>query len=635
MSLLLLFFFFVSLSFPLSSLSANDTGLNAPCPLNFTILNVVAGGDQPSLDSGTICDFSRSSIHLVLSDYLRRTGFFLPPLNSSDTCWDNFQKFINQYRPNLDVRATCGFQTTWISQGCQNITTKDDFVSQIPSSRIQDAGRNCNQSLENNSPCALCTTSLSAMQPFVKGNSTTNVSDCTAYPPIYAAAFANQAGPADRGVAQCMFLLSFNSPGSPGNKRTIVIVVAVIVCLLALTLVIVGLWLHRRSKKKGKRGISKTEMSVVVSGLDSMKESTTLIKFTFDDIKKATRNFSRDNIIGRGGYGNVYKGLLPDGTEVALKRFKNCSASGDASFTHEVEVIASVRHVNLLALRGYCTATTNLEGHQRIIVCDLVQNGSLHDHLFDSSGKKLSWPVRQQIALGTARGLAYLHYGAQPSIIHRDIKASNILLDEKFEAKVADFGLAKFNPEGMTHMSTRVAGTMGYVAPEYALYGQLTERSDVFSYGVVLLELLSGKKALQMNEDGQPSSLSDLAWSLVRAGRALDVVEDGMPEPGSPEVLEKYVLIAVLCSHPQLYARPTMDQVVKMLETEQSVPSIPERPIPLVAGRLDIVRSAGSFGGSGQLSSPTGYRSFAYESECHSSNSKEEEGSSDSRILST
>ncbi|KAH1258242.1 putative LRR receptor-like serine/threonine-protein kinase RKF3 [Glycine max] len=257
--------------------------------------------------------------------------------------------------------------------------------------------------------------------------------------------------------------------------------------------------------------------------------------FTFDEIKKATSSFAGDNIIGKGGYGNVYKGVLFDGTQVALKRFKNCSVAGDASFTHEVEVIASVRHVNLVALRG------------------------------------------------TAKGLAYLHYGAQPSIIHRDIKASNILLDHNFEAKVADFGLAKFNPEGMTHMSTGVAGTKGYVAPEYALYGQLTDRSDVFSFGVVLLELFSGKKALHVENDGQPSALTDLAWSLVRYGETLDVIEDGMPELGPTEVLEKYVLVVVQCCHPQLYARPTMDQGVKMLETEEV-----EQPISCIAGRTDI-----------------------------------------------
>ena len=199
-------------------------------------------------------------------------------------------------------------------------------------------------------------------------------------------------------------------------------------------------------------------------------------------------------------------------------------------------------------------------------------------------------------------------------------------MDEKFEAKVADFGLAKFNPEGMTHMSTRVAGTMGYVAPEYALYGQLTERSDVFSFGVLLLELLSGRKALETNEDGQPSAFSDLAWSLVRNNRALDVIEDGMPEPGTPEILEKYVLVAVLCSHPQLYARPTMDQVVKMLETDdEAVPSVVARPIPFIAGRLDIVKSVSS--NSGQLCSPTGYQAYTLQSRRASTCNEEEENS--------
>ncbi|KAG5051853.1 hypothetical protein AAZX31_02G144200 [Glycine max] len=621
-----LFHLFLFLSLPLSCLC--DT-----CPLNFTIL----GSTKPSSFDTSRCQVISQSLRLVLSDYLRRSGFFLPPLNASDTCWTHFQSYVNNFDPTYNITSSCGFQTSWISQGCNNVTTKQDFESLVPQPSLQNIRNNCNQSLENNSPCALCTSSFSPLPPL--GDSVGNLTHCTDYAFIYAAAFANRFGPSDPGTAKCLFSLQFssNNNNSSSKRKKVIIAVVSVVCVLVVLLLALWVWVYCKLEDKvlaGDKDVRVSEISLV-SGLDSMEQSTTLIRFTFDDIKKATKNFSRDNIVGRGGYGNVYKGLLPDGSEVAFKRFKNCSASGDASFTHEVEVIASVRHVNLVALRGYCSVTTRLEGYQRIIVCDMVKNGSLHDHLFGSNGMKLSWPIRQKIALGTARGLAYLHYGAQPAIIHRDIKASNILLDDKFEAKVADFGLAKFNPEGMTHMSTRVAGTMGYVAPEYALYGQLTERSDVFSFGVVLLELLSGRKALQMNNDGQPSALTDWAWSLVRTGKALSVIEDGMPQPGSEQVLEKYVLIAVLCSHPQLYARPTMDQVVKMMETDESVPSIPERPIPLVAGRLDIERSVSS-SGSGQLSSPTGYQSYTIESDRQSSNSRDERSSSSSsRILST
>lgn len=494
-----------------------------------------------------------------------------------------------------------------------NINTKAQFENLVSKQTLNDVVSSCNQSLENNSPCASCTATLSTLQAsYLTGLSVGNLSDCTGYPKIYAAAFANIYGPSDIGTAKCLFALESSVPSKSGSKKNVVILVVLLVFGVGFCVILGGGWLYLRKRKRRQGYVERVETSLEF-GLDSISESTTLVRFTFDDIRKATKNFARDSIIGRGGYGNVYKGVLPDGSEVALKRFKNCSAAGDANFTHEVEVIASVRHVNLVALRGYCTATTPFEGHQRIIVCDLMKNGSLYDHLFGGlEDRKLSWPIRQKIALGTARGLAYLHYGAQPGIIHRDIKASNILLDEMFEAKVADFGLAKFTPEGMTHLSTRVAGTMGYVAPEYALYGQLTERSDVYSFGVVLLELLSGRKALSTNSDGQPILVTDWAWSSVRNGRTLDVIDNGMPELGVPEVLEKYVLVAVLCSHPQLYARPTMDQVVKMLETDLSVPSIPARPIPLVAEINDIERSASS-SGSGQLSSPTGYQPYTLE----------------------
>ncbi|KAI3449577.1 hypothetical protein Pfo_006242 [Paulownia fortunei] len=601
--------------------------VSSRCPLNFDALRRFAADSKRSnLDNRSECQYIRQGLRLVLSEYLRLTNSFLPPLESAESCWDAYESLVSEYVSNFDIRRRCGFQTPWIARGCMNISTRSEFELAVPQSALDDVVVACNQSLLNNSPCASCTTALSNIQAsYLPGPSIGNVSDCTAYPFIYVAAFGNHFGPTDEGTAKCLFNLDFTSSNSSGKTKKIVIGVVVGTCGLVLILGFSGFWFLRRKKARllrQKLNNMKNDTNVS-SGLESISASTTLIRFTFDEIKAATKNFSRDNIIGKGGYGNVYKGVLPDGSEVALKRFKNCSAAGDAIFTHEVEVIASVRHVNLVALRGYCTATTPLEGHQRIIVCDLMKNGSVHDHLFGLVEKKLSWPVRQKIALGTARGLAYLHYGAQLAIIHRDIKASNILLDEKFEPKVADFGLAKFTPEGMTHLSTRVAGTMGYVAPEYALYGQLTERSDVYSFGVVLLELLSGKKALVAVNDGQPTLVTDWAWSLVRKGRAMDVVEEDMPDLGPPEVVEKYVLVAVLCSHPQLYARPTMDLVVKMLDMDAPVPLIPERPISLIANIDDIERSVSS-SGSGHLSTPAGYQPYTFEQD-HPETQKEDD----------
>ncbi|PQP93346.1 putative LRR receptor-like serine/threonine-protein kinase RKF3 [Prunus yedoensis var. nudiflora] len=360
---------------------------------------------------------------------------------------------------------------------------------------------------------------------------------------------------------------------------------------------LVSLDMAQEMEGKKKENLAQMEPFSSVE-LELCGRNSSSLKFSFEEIRKATGNFSRENIIGMGGFGNVYKGILADGSEVALKRFKNCSAVGDQLFAHEVEVISSVRHVNLVALRGYCISTLPREGHQRILACDLMRNGSLYDHLFQPEFKKLSWSIRQKIALEMARGLAYLHHGVQPAIIHRDIKASNVLLDETFEAKLADFGLAKFTPEGQTHVSTRLAGTLGYVAPEYALYGQICKKIDVYSFGVVLLEILSGKKAvIEFTDENRPLLLADWAWSQVKEGRAFDVIDEGMPELGLPEAMERYVLIAVLASHPVAYARPTMDQIVKILENTIPIPSIPDRPLSLLSHTDDAERSSRSFNG--------------------------------------
>ncbi|KAG4188738.1 hypothetical protein ERO13_A08G184600v2 [Gossypium hirsutum] len=601
----LLFLFFILNLFPFC-FAENDT---VSCPLNFTILRP-ALPNRPQHNTTSECHYLLQGLRLVLSDYLKRTGLFFPPLNTSESCWESYQSLL----PSFNIRSSCGLETDWISQGCKNLTTTAEFEASTPNATLNDVVLNCNQSLHG-SACASCVRSLASLQALHSVNSSiANVSDCTDYPFIYAAAEANYLGPTDEDTAYCLFSIDFSN--GEGKKKNVNLGLIIGVAI-GLAVFIVGFWFVYRklkdSKKKGRDQIGNLENN---SGLDSISESTNLVKFTFNEIKMATRNFAIDNIIGRGGYGNVYKGYLLDGSEVAFKRFKNCSAAGNANFVHEVEVIASVRHVNLVTLRGYCTATMPSESHQRIIVCDLMKNGSLHDHLFGSTKRRLTWPIRQKIALGTARGLAYLHYGAQSTIIPRDIKASNILLDDMFEAKVADFGLAKFAPEGMTHLSTRVTGTMGYVAPEYALYGQLTDRSDVYSFGVVLLELLSGKKALNMGDENQPL-VADWAWSLVKNEKALEVIEDGMLELGLPDVMEKYVLIAVLCSHPELQCRPSMDQVVKMLETDISVPSIPDRPIPIVA-RIDEIERSIRSNGSGQSISSGGYQMFGYENSHHS-----------------
>ncbi|KAI8005305.1 putative LRR receptor-like serine/threonine-protein kinase RKF3 [Camellia lanceoleosa] len=318
------------------------------CPFDFDVLRrLIQSSNRPKLDPNSVsCHYIKAGLRLVQSDYLLTTNNFLPPIDFAESCWVSYQTLINDFFLNFnDIRKICSFQTSWIAEGCMNIITCDEFEGNASKLALDDAVKACNQSLGNGSPCASYTTSLSSLQPSnLNSRSSGNLSDCTAYPSIYAAAFINCFGPTNEGTANCLFGFDFsNLSNSNGRVRTIVICVVMIGCGVCF---VFGLW------------------------------------YTFDEIREATKNFSRLNIIGRGGYGNVYKGVLSDGSEVALKRFKNCSVRGDAVFAHEVEVIASVRHVNLVALRGYCTATTPLEGHHRIIVCDLMRNGSLHDHLF-------------------------------------------------------------------------------------------------------------------------------------------------------------------------------------------------------------------------------------------------------------
>ncbi|GLJ24923.1 hypothetical protein SUGI_0476810 [Cryptomeria japonica] len=327
---------------------------------------------------------------------------------------------------------------------------------------------------------------------------------------------------------------------------------------LVLTSIGVGylLWAKRKGNAKHRRFV-RLNRSFLKS---AVKPNMGAVWFSLQKIKDATHNFSPKNIIGQGGFGTVYKGVLSDGSLVAVKRMKNSNMEGDSDFINEVEIIDRIRHRNLVVLRGFGVSSDDIEGQQQFLVYDYMVNGSLDEHIFEQGNKNrapLNWEQRRNIAI--------------------------------------DFGLARITTQGQSQMTTRIAGTHGYLAPEYALYGQLTDKSDVYSFGVVLLEIMSGRKALHGSVE-QPSDylITDWAWKLVKAGKIVQVIDPRFSQDGPQDIMERFVLVGILCAHVMVAFRPSMSEVLKMLEGDAPIPTIPERPLPL-ANLTTFTDEYGSF----------------------------------------
>ncbi|KAA3468311.1 proline-rich receptor-like protein kinase PERK1 [Gossypium australe] len=299
--------------------------------------------------------------------------------------------------------------------------------------------------------------------------------------------------------------------------------------------------------------------------------------FTYEELATATNGFSDANLIGQGGFGYVYRGLFVDGKEVAVKQLKVESRQGEREFKAEVEIISRLHHKHLVSLVGYCISET-----MRMLVYEFVPNNTLEFHLHGEGRPIMDWSTRMKIALGSAKGLAYLHEDCHPKIIHRDIKAANILLDFNFEAKVADFGLAKFSYDVNTHVSTRVMGTFGYLAPEYASSGKLTDKSDVFSFGVMILELITGHRPV--GSSYKEDSLTD--WARPLLTKALD---DGSFDCfADPKLGKEYehnemvrmVACAAACVQLSARDRPRMSQIIRALEGDVSMSDLNDSASP-------------------------------------------------------
>ncbi|XP_049375273.1 putative serine/threonine-protein kinase [Solanum verrucosum] len=286
--------------------------------------------------------------------------------------------------------------------------------------------------------------------------------------------------------------------------------------------------------------------------------------FSYNSLRSATGHFHPSNKIGGGGFGVVYKGVLRDGTCVAIKCLSAESKQGTKEFLTEINMISNTQHPNLVQLIGCCVESGN-----RMLIYEYLKNNSLASALLGSNGKRvaLNWPQRVAICLGTASGLAFLHEEASPPIVHRDIKASNILIDENLHPKIGDFGLAKLFPENVTHLSTRVAGTIGYLAPEYALFGQLTKKADVYSFGVLVLEIISGRSSSKSAFGVDLLVLVEWVWKLREEGQLLEIIDPELTEYPETELL-RFIKVALFCTQSAPTQRPNMKQVIEMLSKE-------------------------------------------------------------------
>ncbi|KAI8553846.1 hypothetical protein RHMOL_Rhmol05G0047800 [Rhododendron molle] len=582
-----------------------NTSTTATCPIDLGYVQRIPWLTS-ACKTGNIsncCNALLSLYGIGFSQRLKETSLFLlPDLPTSVSCLSDFQSKIDSL--SLPLLALCfdPLQFVITPNFCASIRSTSDWLGQLgPTTPLNSA---CRSDLTDPTSCNACVNAGFQVQTDlirIDGN-TSHSRDCFYFTILYAAGIVNEYGPESNSAISCIFGLTIASQSKSSKAHSALVFEltgAGVAVLFISVLLCLYFWWNKRWRKENDR-FDRGDIEELGSRPRNPRPNTGSIWFKIDELVKATDNFSQKNFIGRGGFGMVYKGNLPDGTVVAVKRVIESDFQGNEEFCNEVEIISNLKHRNLVTLRGCCVTGGDGGNHeeresQSFLVYDYMSNGNVDDHLFCCKnetriGKQpLTWPQRKSIILDVAKGLAYLHYGVKPAIYHRDIKGTNILLDSDMRARVADFGLAKQSREGQSHLTTRVAGTHGYLAPEYALYGRLTEKSDVYSFGVVVLEIMCGRKAIDLSSSGSPHAflITDWAWSLVKAGKIEEVLDASLSGGGdsansNPKaIMERFVLVGILCAHVMAALRPTILDALKMLEGGIELPAVPDRLTPL------------------------------------------------------
>nr|XP_011460146.1 PREDICTED: G-type lectin S-receptor-like serine/threonine-protein kinase At4g03230 [Fragaria vesca subsp. vesca] len=378
---------------------------------------------------------------------------------------------------------------------------------------------------------------------------------------------------------------SQSSSGEDSDRKVpfyLIIVVVLIGMILLACIISIYIWRRKLTSKQDQvcraQFDSERRVKELIDTSEFNKEDEKGIDvpfFDFQSILEATDNFSEANKLGQGGYGPVYKGKFHGGQEIAVKRLSKVSGQGLQEFRNEVVLIAKLQHRNLVRLRGYC-----IKGEEKILLYEYMPNKSLDSFIFDYTQRVfLNWEMRYNIILGIARGLLYLHQDSRLRIVHRDLKTSNVLLDEEMNPKISDFGLARIVGGKETEANTNtVVGTYGYMSPEYALDGTFSIKSDVFSFGVVLLEIISGRKNAGFYQSNQTFSLICYAWELWTEDKVLDLMDKNLQESCNRSEFIKCVNVGLLCVQEDPVDRPTMSNVITLLDSETAVPATPKQP---------------------------------------------------------
>ncbi|OMO64901.1 hypothetical protein COLO4_31714 [Corchorus olitorius] len=360
------------------------------------------------------------------------------------------------------------------------------------------------------------------------------------------------------------------APGKSSSKSWPIIIAIVAPISVSVLLFFVGCCLLRRRARKKYNTIQGAN-----AGNDDDISTIESLQYDFSSLQVATNNFSDENKLGEGGFGEVYKGTLPNGQEIAIKRLSRGSGQGTEEFKNEVVLVAKLQHRNLVRLLGFC-----LEGEEKILVYEFVPNKSLDYLLFDPAKQgELDWSRRYKIIGGAARGILYLHEDSRLRIIHRDLKASNILLDGDMTPKISDFGLARIFGVDQTQATTRrVVGTYGYMSPEYAMHGQFSIKSDAYSFGVLVLEIVSGKRISNFYQTDGAADLISYVWKHWKDGTPLEVLDPTLRDSYSRNEVMRCIQIGLLCVQEDPIDRPTMATIVLMLNSYSVSLPMPNEP---------------------------------------------------------